>query len=107
MALNINLDIKSRVTFSTILNKLNPDDMEIFITRELDTAGLPHNIFTENALALIIRSSDGILRNARNICLSCMIEAVRSQKRTIDIAIVNQVLIQPHFRIEKDLEHLI
>jgi len=107
MALSVNLDIKSRVTFSTILNKLNPDDMEIFISRELDIAGLPHNIFTENALALVIRSSDGILRNTRNICLSCMIEAVRSQKRTIDIAIVNKVLIQPHFRIEKDIEHLI
>ena len=104
MALNINQDIKSRVTYSTILTKLNPDDMETFILRELDTAGLPHNIFTENAIALIIRSSEGILRNVRNICLSCMVEAVRTKERTIDIANVNRVLIQPHFRIEKDLE---
>ena len=104
MALKVNEDIKSRVTYSTILKKLNPDDMERFIKKELDIAGLPHNIFTENALALVIRSSDGILRKARNLSLSCMVEAVRSRKKTIDIDNVNRVLIQPHWRIEKDLE---
>jgi len=104
MALSTNLDIKSRITYSTILKKLNPDDMESFVLKELDEAGLPHNIFTENALGLIIRSGDGILRNVRNICLACMVEAVRKKERTIDIKTVNTVLIQPHFRIEKDLE---
>jgi len=107
MALRVNEDIKSRVTYSTILKKLNPDDMEGFILRELSLANLPHNTFTENALSLIIRSSDGILRNARNLCLSCMIEAVRSGKKTIGIDNVNTVLIQPHWRIEKDLEHIL
>ncbi len=107
MALRVNEDIKCRVTYSTILKKLNPDDMETFITRELDTAGLPHNIFTENALSLIVRSSDGILRKARNLALSCMIEAVRSRTKTIGIKNVNKVLIQPHWRIEKDVEHLL
>lgn len=107
MALKVNEDIKSRVTYSTILKKLNPDDMERFITKELDIAGLPHNTFTENALALVIRSSDGILRKSRNLCLSCMVEAVRSREKTIDIGNVNRVLIQPHWRIEKDLEHIL
>ncbi len=106
MALKINEDIKSRVTYSVILKKLNPDDMEKFITRELDTAGLPHNIFTENALSLLVRSSDGILRKVRNLCLSCMVEGVRSQKKTIGIDTVNRVLVQPHWRIEKDIEHI-
>ncbi len=107
MALKVNEDIKSRVSYSVILKKLNPDDMERFITSELDKAGLGHNTFTENALALVVRSSDGILRKARNMCLSCMVEAVRSRKKTIDIANVNRILIQPHWRIEKDLEHIL
>jgi type II secretory pathway predicted ATPase ExeA len=107
MALKVNEDIKSRVTYSTILKKLNPDDMETFILRELDTVGLPHNTFTEDALSLIIRSCDGILRKVRNLCLSCMIEAVRSRKKTIGIDNVNRVLIQPHWRIEKDVEHIL
>lgn len=107
MALTVNEDIKSRVTYSVILKKLNPDDMEQFITREMDLAGLPHNTFTENAISLLIRSSDGVLRKARNLCLSCMVEAVRSRKKTIDIDNVNRVLIQPHWRIEKDIDHIL
>lgn len=107
MALKVNNDIKSRVTYSVILKKLNPDDIEHFITSQLDRAGLPHNIFTERALALLVRSSDGILRNARNLSLSCMVEAVRSGKKRIDIDNVNNVLIQPHWRIEKDIEYLL
>jgi MSHA biogenesis protein MshM len=106
MALTVNEDIKSRVTYSTILKKLNPDDMESFILKALDTAGLPHNTFTENAMALVIRSSDGILRKAKNLSLACMVEALRSRKKTIGIDNVNRVLIQPHWRIEKDLEHI-
>ena len=107
IALKVNEDIKSRISYSVILKKLNPDDMELFITTQLDHCGLGHNTFTENAMALIIRSADGILRKAKNICLSCMVEAVRSKKKTIDIDNVNRVLIQPHWRIEKDLEHLL
>ena len=87
------------------LKKINPDDMETFILKELSTAGLPHNTFTENALALVVRSSDGILRKAKNLCLSCMVEAVRARKKIIDIDNVNSVLIQPHWRTDKDLDH--
>lgn len=107
MALTVNQDITSRVTYSTILKKLNPDDMQAFIERELTTCGLPHNVFTENALALIVRSSNGLLRHARNISMSCLVEAIRAQKRTISTSMVNRVLIQPHFRIESDLEHFL
>ncbi len=107
LALRVNDDIKSRVTYSTILPKLNIDDMEQFILREMDSAGLPHNTFTEDALSLIIRSCDGILRKARNLCLSCLIEAVRSHKKIIGIDNVNLVLIQPHWRIEKDIDQII
>jgi type II secretory pathway predicted ATPase ExeA len=107
IAIKVNEDIKSRVSYSVILKKLNPDDMERFITAQLDHCGLGHNTFTENAMALVIRSSDGILRKAKNLCLSCMIEAVRSKKKTIDIDNVNRVLIQPHWRIDKDPEHLL
>jgi MSHA biogenesis protein MshM len=40
MALKVNDDIKSRITYSTTLKKLNPDDMETFILAELDKIGL-------------------------------------------------------------------
>ena len=38
MSLKVNDDIKSRITFSATLLKLNPDDMETFILDQLDKA---------------------------------------------------------------------
>ena len=77
--------------------------MHAFILRELDRLGLPHNTFTCPAVDLIVRSADGVLRQARNLCVGCMIEAVRSASRTIDIDNVNRVLMQPHWQKEADL----
>ncbi|MBS3742499.1 MAG: AAA family ATPase [Candidatus Cloacimonetes bacterium] len=105
MSLRVNDDIKSRITFSVTLPRLNPDDMNEFIYYELDKAGLGHNTFTAEALLLIVRSADGIIRKARNLCISCLIEAVRARKKNIDIDIVNKVLIQPHWRNEYDIEN--
>ncbi len=101
--LDVNHDIKSRVTYSVITKRLNPDDMRNFILRELDRIGLGHNTFTQNAIDLIVRSADGVLRQTRNLCVGCMIEAVRSADKTIDIENVNRVLLQPHWRKEADL----
>jgi MSHA biogenesis protein MshM len=106
MSLRVNEDIKSRVTYSVMMMKLNPDDMMAFILSQLDKASLGHNTFTDEALHLIIRSSDGILRRVRNLCLSSLLEAVRTRKKQIDLDIVNRVLIQPHWRIENDLQHI-
>lgn len=105
MSLSVNSDIKSRVTYSTITRKLNPDDMKNFILGQLDRVRLGHNTFTEEAIELILRSSEGILRKARNLCLSCMLEAVRLQEKQIDLQHVNRVLIQPHWRKDYDMEH--
>lgn len=106
MSLKINDDLKTRVTYSTILHRLNPDSMQDFILSELDKVALPHNIFTDDSLSLVVRSAEGILRRARNLCLSCLLEAVRSRKRTIDLDIVNSVLIQPHWRQDNDIDYL-
>ncbi len=106
MSLKVNDDIKSRITFSTTMMKLNPDDMEAFILKQLDIAGLGHNIFTDEAVALIVRSADGFLRRCRNLCLSAMLEAVRARSKTIGIELVNKVLVQPHWRTEYDMETL-
>ena len=61
------------------------------------------NNLTQPAIDLIVRSADGVLRQARNLCVGCMIEAVRSANRTIDIDNVNRVLMQPHWQKEADL----
>jgi MSHA biogenesis protein MshM len=101
--LGVNQDIKSRVTYSVITKRLGPDGMREFILRELDRVGLGHNTFTQAASELIVRSADGVLRRARNLCVGCLIEAVRSANKTIDIDNVNRVLMQPHWQKETDL----
>jgi len=102
--LAVNQDLKSRVTYSVLTKRLADDGMRDFIHRELDRIGLAHNTFTEAAVELIVRSSDGVLRRCRNLCLSAMLEAVRaSAGRTIDIDLVNRVLLQPHWQKEVDL----
>ena len=103
LALSVNQDIKSRVTYSVITKRLNPDDMQAFILAELDRIGLGHNTFTQAAMDLIVRSAEGVLRKTRNLCLGCMLEAVRAAEKTIDIDNVNRVLIQPHWRKECDI----
>jgi MSHA biogenesis protein MshM len=101
--LGVNQDIKSRVTYSVIAKRLGPDPLRDFILRELDRVGLGHNTFTQPAVDLIVRSSDGVLRKARNLCVGCLIEAVRSADKTVDIDNVNRVLMQPHWQKESDL----
>jgi MSHA biogenesis protein MshM len=102
LALSVNEEIRSRVTYSALLPRLSPEVTQQFILDQLDRAGLGHNTFTPDALALIVRSGEGLLRRTRNLCLSSLIEAVRDQTRIVDLKQVNQVLIQPHWRKDCD-----
>ena len=101
--LTVNEDIKSRVTFSAKLPRLNPEDLKAFLYAQCDGVGLGHNAFSDEAVALIVRSSEGILRRLRNLCISAMLEAVRDRKQVIGIDQVNRVLMQPHWRKDHDL----
>ncbi len=104
--LTVNEDIKSRVTYSVVMPKLNPDAMADFIRRELDTVRLAHNTICDDALDLIVRSCEGILRAARNLCLSALLESVRDQTKTVGLKQVNRVLLQPHWRKNYDLPEI-
>ena len=106
LQLTVNEDIKSRVTYSVKLPRLNPDDMKAFIYAQCDLVGLGHNAFSDEAVALVVRSSEGILRRTRNLCISAMLEAVRDRKQVVGIEQVNRVLMQPHWRKDHDLDPL-
>ncbi|WP_143872491.1 ExeA family protein [Catenovulum sediminis] len=103
LSLTANQDIKSRITYSAHIKPLNDDDLQAFIIRELEQAKMGINTFDENAMALIIRSSEGNLRLCRNLCLASLIEAARETKKTVTITHVNQVLVQPHWRNHEQL----
>jgi type II secretory pathway predicted ATPase ExeA len=106
LSLSVNEEIRSRVTYSVQLHRLAPETIEGFILKQFDLAGLGHNTFTEEAMALVVRSSEGLLRRARNLALSALIEAVRDQTRQVDLIPrlrENNVLIQPHWRKDQDM----
>lgn len=67
LTLTVNEDLRNRVTYSVLLRKLPPDSVAELIRAELDKAALTHSTFTEDALSLILRSSEGGLRKARNL----------------------------------------
>ena len=67
LALAVNQDLKSRVTYSVVTRRLHDDAMGEFIRRELDRIGLPHGTFNAGATGLIVRSADGVLRRCRNL----------------------------------------
>jgi MSHA biogenesis protein MshM len=103
--LSVNDNLKNRVTYSVLLKKLAPDSIADFIRAELDKAALAHCTFSDDALGLIVRSSEDGLRKTRNLCLSSLLEAVRDRTKVVELKQVNRVLLQPHWRKEVDLPH--
>jgi len=91
-------DLKSRVTYSAKIDTLAPSALIAYIHSQLDRAGLPHHTFTDEAVNLILRLSEGTLRSVKNLCIGSLIEAVRDQTKTVDLKQVNSVLMQPHWR---------
>jgi len=103
LKLSVNEDIRSRITYSVNLNRLNPDDIKAFIFEQLDRIRLGHNIFSDEALDLIVRSCEGVLRKVRNLCISALLETVRDHRQVVGLEQVNKVLMQPHWRQERDM----
>ncbi|AWB66172.1 hypothetical protein C2869_06855 [Saccharobesus litoralis] len=103
LSLNVNADIKSRITFSQTIKPLNDDDLECYIIKELEAAKMGVNTFDSAAIEVILRSSNGNLRLCRNLCYASLIEACREAKKIVTISHVNNVLIQPHWRSHEDL----
>lgn len=106
LRLAVNEDIRSRITYSVKVPRLNPDEIRAFVFAQLDRVKLPHNTFSDEAVELIIRAAEGILRRTRNLCISALLQAVRDRKQVVELDHVNSVLIQPHWRKDHDMESL-
>lgn len=103
LTLNVNQDIKSRITYSNTIKPLNNDDMERYIVKELEAVKMGVHAFDAAAIDVIIRSAQGNLRLCRNLCYGSLIEACREAKRIVTITHVNNVLVQPHWRSHEEL----
>ena len=103
LSMNVNRDIKSRITYSANITPLNDDYLEHYIVKELEAVRLGINTFDSAAIELIIRSAQGNLRLCRNLCYGSLIEACRETKKIVTISHVNNVLVQPHWRSHEEL----
>jgi type II secretory pathway predicted ATPase ExeA len=103
LTLNVNQDIKSRITYSATIAALNDDEMERYIVKELESVKLGINTFDSAAVELIVRSAQGNLRLCRNLCYGSLIEACREAKKIVTITHVNNILVQPHWRSHEEL----
>lgn len=103
LSLSSNKDIKSRITYSASIKPLNNDALEQYVIKELENVKMGINTFSEGALKLIVRSSEGNLRLCRNLCYASLIEACRETKKMVSITHVNNILVQPHWRSHDDL----
>jgi MSHA biogenesis protein MshM len=103
LSLNVNQDIKSRITYSATLKRLNDDDLERYIVKQLEAARMGINTFDPAAIELILRSAQGNLRLCRNLCYGSLVEAAREGERIATITHVNAILIQPHWRTHQEL----
>jgi MSHA biogenesis protein MshM len=101
LSLNINQDIKSRITFSQIIKPLN--DLEQYIIKELTAAKMGINTFDSGSIEVILRAANGNLRLCRNLCYARLIETCRETEKMVTITHVNQVLVQPHWRSHDEL----
>ena len=103
LSMNINNDIKSRITYSQHLKAMNQDDLVEFVMTELERVGLGINTFDESSLQLILRDAQRNLRLLCNLCYGSLLEACRERQQQVSITHVNAILIQPHWRSHEDL----
>ena len=70
LSLTVNEEIRSRVTYSVILPRLSPETIEQFVLgQRLIGPVLGHNTITPEALALIVRSGEGLCSAAPATCV--------------------------------------
>lgn len=103
LSLNVNQDIKSRITYSATIKPLNNDDLERYIVKELEAARMGINTFDQATIELILRSAQGNLRLCRNLSYGSLIEAARETQKIVTITHVNAILVQPHWRSHNEL----
>lgn len=103
LSLNVNQDIKSRITYLATIKPLSDDELEHYIVKELEAVRMEINTFDPAAIELICRSAQGNLRLCRNLSYGSLIEAARQTQKVVTITHVNGVLVQPHWRTQSEL----
>ena len=84
--------LKQRLAITHHLNPLNEEETGDYIRHRLRVAGGRENIFTEEAVKSIFKSSGGIPRKINTICDICLVIGSGERRQEIDENTVNGVI---------------
>jgi type II secretory pathway predicted ATPase ExeA len=87
------LQLRQRISVTTSLDPLGPEEVSQYIKHRLGVAGY-HGaaLFTRGALELIARASHGIPRNINNLCFGALSAGLALRRKQIDREIVEEVV---------------
>jgi general secretion pathway protein A len=87
------LQLRQRISVTTSLDPLGPEEVSQYITHRLGVAGYRGAaLFTRGALELIARESHGIPRNINNLCFGALSAGLALRRKQIDREIVEEVV---------------
>jgi len=88
-----NPNFEDRITTSYLLNPLNEADTRAMIEFRLKQAGWNGQpLFIEDAYREIYGATHGYPRKVNNLCHNCIIEMLRSGKKSVDMDVVQHVI---------------
>jgi hypothetical protein len=87
------LQLRQRISVTTSLDPLGPEEVSQYITHRLRVAGYKGAaLFTRGALELVARASHGIPRNINNLCFGALSAGLALRRKQIDREIVEEVV---------------
>ncbi len=95
--------LRQRISILCELSPLSPEEVAEYISHRLKTAGytgLP--LFTDESLMVIAERSEGIPRNVNNMCFHALSLAYAKGLKSINRAIIEEVLIDLKLDTQKD-----
>jgi type II secretory pathway predicted ATPase ExeA len=85
--------LKQRVAIRIKLNAYSEEDTRYYIQHRMKVAGCEANIFTDKAISMIFKYSNGVPRLINTICDNALLEGFLFKNMTVDDAIIKAVAV--------------
>jgi type II secretory pathway predicted ATPase ExeA len=92
LSLNINQALKQRISYLIKLSTLSSEDTRQYINHRLKTAGIHHQVFTDQAVNAIYQASSGIPREINNIAFAALCLAAEAGQNSVSDDIIARAI---------------
>ena len=83
--------LRQRLRYRYCLEGLDQDETMRYIQLRLSAAGLPADLFANDALHLVFQISEGVLRRINNLCSLVLLKAKARKRSTIDAPFIQEI----------------